>query len=143
MRKCCRFNGPASLNNTSNMFDIHFPHLLFTVCAITPPTPSIISNIVKCVHHSLIRASNKTSKMKKELSSRCMTQKYVPAIYQISRFITLFQSPLSCYPKPIDVKNPFGVAFGGCLMVKQRVSWDINCQVLRFGIKKKLKDTAI
>lgn len=139
MRKCCRFNGPASLNNTSDMLDIHFPHLPLTVCAITPPTQSIISNILSkiFVHHSLIRASKKTSKMKKELSSKCMTQKYVPAIYQISRFITLFLSPLSCYPKPIGVKNPFGVAFGGCLMVKQIVSWDINCQVLRFGIKKQ------
>lgn len=54
----------------------------------------------------------------------------------------VLKSSFLSYPKPLGAKNPFGVAFGGCLMVNQIVSWDINCQGLRFVLKKQ-KDTAI
>lgn len=67
-------------------------------------------------------------------------------INYFSKFIEWFQSRLFWFiqnPLVLRIrKNPFGVAFGGCLMVKQIVSWDINSEGLRFVVKKQ-KDTAI
>lgn len=129
----------------TNKFKQHFNDARHSFSTSSPHSlrnknmPSIMWNIVKNICPSLQYAlRTKRPKWRKNcppnIWHKSMSRKYL-ANFEVHYIVS--KSYFLSYPNPLGVRKPSGVAFGGCLMVEQIVSWDINCQVLRFGLKKQ------